>query len=59
MIFSSDGRTEVSLSWRPARRACRAILARTPRPEASQKVSPDRSTLTGVGQESITSLMKA
>ncbi len=57
MILSSDGRTEVSLGWRPACRACRAILANTPRPEASQKVSPDRSTLIGIGQESITSLM--
>src|ERR1039457_3119900 len=57
MIFSSDGRAEVSLSWRPACRACRATLARTPSPEASQKVSPDRSTVTGTCQESITSLM--
>ena len=56
MIFSSDGRAAVSLSWRPACRACRAVRARTPRPEASQKVSPDRSTLTGAGQASITSL---
>ena len=38
------------MSWRPASRACRAILASAPSPEASQKVSPDRSTVTGAGQ---------
>ena len=57
MIFISDGRAEVSLSWRPACRACLAILASTPRPEASQKVTPPRSTLTGAVRSSMTPLI--
>jgi len=44
MIFSSDGRAEASMSWRPFCRAYRAARASAPRPEASQKVRPDRST---------------
>jgi hypothetical protein len=56
MIFSSDGRADASASWRPFCRAYRAERASTPSPEASQKVSPDRSTVTGAGRPSMTSL---
>ena len=45
------------MSWRPFCRACRAIRASAPSPEASQKVSPDRSTVTSAGLPSMTSLM--
>ena len=55
--FTSDGRAEASMSWRPACRACRAIRASAPSPDASQKVRPDRSTVTGAGRASMTSLM--
>ena len=57
MIFSSDGRAEASMSWRPFCRAYRAARASIPSPEASQKVRPDRSTVTGAGRPSMTSLM--